>query len=438
MRDRDMTNGGGAGGWTLSGRGASAGVAALDRVTTQRHADGRWAALAVICLGVILSMTPWFSATAILPELKAHWQVSEAIASWLTNGVQLGFVTGALLSSLTGLPDLVRPNRLMAASALMAAALNLALLFAPGGTTAVVIRFFTGVALSGVYPPAMKLVTTWFVQGRGLALGLVIGGLTLGSAFPHLIRAATTSVDWQLVVVGTSAMSFMAAAIFQLLTRDGPFSYPRAEFRPSQIGKILRDRGIALATLGYFGHMWELYSMWGWFLAFSGAALAAHGVASESAASLVTFGVIACGVVGCILGGWLADRIGRTATTALMMAVSGSCALLIGWTFHGPLWLFIGVAAIWGISVIGDSAQFSAVVTEIGERSLVGTALAFQMGVGFALTVVCIQLTPMFAHWLGGWQWSFLLLVPGPLIGAAAMLKLRSLPESARIAQGRR
>ena len=438
MRDREMRDAGGAGGWAMSSSAVAAGAVTFNRATAQRNADGRWAALAVICMGVILSMTPWFSATAILPELKAHWHVSDALAAWLTNAVQLGFVTGALLSSLTGLPDLVRPHRLMAVSALLAAALNLALLIAPGGETAVLIRFLTGMALSGVYPPAMKLVTTWFVQGRGLALGLVIGGLTLGSAFPHLIRAATTSVNWQLVVVATSTMSFLAAVIFQVLTHEGPFSYPRAQFQPSQIGKILRNRGIALANLGYFGHMWELYAMWGWFLAFSGAALAAHGVESESAASLVTFGVIACGVVGCVLGGWLADRIGRTATTALMMGVSGSCALLIGWTFNGPLWLFIGVAALWGISVIGDSAQFSAVVTEIGERSLVCTALAFQMGVGFALTVVCIQLTPIFAHWMGGWQWAFLMLVPGPLIGATAMLILRRLPESARIAQGLR
>lgn len=400
--------------------------------------DVRWAALAVICTGVILSMTPWFSATAILPELKAHWHVTDTIASWLTNAVQLGFVTGALLSSLTGLPDIVRSHRLMAVSALLAAALNLALLIAPGGATAVLIRFLTGLAMAGVYPPAMKLVTTWFVQGRGLALGLVIGGLTLGSAFPHLIRAATASVNWQLVVVATSTMSFVAAVIFQVLTREGPFTYPRGQFDSAQIGKILRDRGIWLANLGYFGHMWELYSMWGWFLAFSGAALATHGVESESAASLVTFGVIACGVVGCVVGGWLSDRIGRTATTALMMGVSGSCALMIGWTFHGPLWLFVGVAALWGISVVGDSAQFSAVVTEICERCLVGTALAFQMGVGFTLTVVCIQLTPMFAHWIGGWQWAFLLLAPGPLIGMIAMLTLRKLPESERIAQGRR
>lgn len=401
-------------------------------------AEGSWPALAMICTGVILSMTPWFSATAILPELKAHWYVTESAAAWLTNAVQVGFVSGALLSSLTGLPDLVRPQRLMAAGALLAAASNMTLLIAPGTEVAIAARFLTGVALAGVYPPAMKLVTTWFRKGRGLALGLVIGGLTLGSAFPHLVRGITSDVKWQLVVITTSAMSLLAAIAFLTRTREGPFLYAEVPFQLSQVGKMLRSRGIALANLGYFGHMWELYAMWGWFLAFASEALAVHGVAPASAASLLTFGVIACGVVGCVLGGWLADRIGRTATTALMMGLSGSCAMLIGWTLHGPLWLFLAVAVLWGVTVVGDSAQFSAIVTEISDPNLVGAALAFQMGVGFALTVVCLQITPLFAHWLGGWQWAFVMLVPGPLVGTVAMLVLRRLPESVHIAQGRR
>jgi MFS family permease len=383
-------------------------------------------------------MTPWFSATAILPELRAHWHVTEAAASWLTNAVLIGFVSGALLSSLTGLQDRVRPQNLMAAGALLAAVMNLSLLFAAGTEAAIAARFFTGVALAGVYPAAIKLVTTWFETGRGLALGLVIGGLTVGSAFPHLVRGVTSEVSWQLVVVSTSAMSAIAAIAFFTHAREGPFDYEREPFQPSQFGKMLRNRGIALANLGYFGHMWEMYAMWSWFLVFGSEALAAHGIVGTSAGSLLTFGVISIGVAGCVLGGWLADRIGRTATTVLMMGLSGSCALLIGWTFHGPLWLFLAVAALWGLSVVGDSAQFSAIVTEISDQNQVGAALAFQMGVGFALTVVCVQLTPLFAHWLGGWQWAFVMLVPGPIIGMAAMLMLRRLPESVQLAQGRR
>jgi len=218
---------------------------------------------------------------------------------------------------------------------------------------------------------------------------------------------------------------------------EGPYSYSKAVFDPRQIGRVLSNRLVALANIGYFGHMWELYAMWGWFLAFARAYLEARGDDAPSA-SLITFFVIASGAIGCIAGGVLADRIGRTATTALMMSVSGVCAMLIGLTFHGPLWLFVALALVWGMSVIGDSAQFSAIVTEVGDPSLVGTALALQLGIGFALTVVAIWIMPAFADWIGGWQWAFVILAPGPVIGTWAMLSLRRMPEATKIAQGRR
>lgn len=399
---------------------------------------GRWSALAKICLGIIFAMTPWFSATAILPELRAHWNFTDALGAWMTNGVQIGFVVGALAASITNLPDLVPVRKLMASAAIVAGALNLALLIAPSAEIAVGLRFLTGIALALVYPPAMKLVTTWFIRGRGLALGLVIGGLTLGSAFPHLIHAATSSIDWRFVVMLTSGLSILAGLIFLFMVTEGPHSYAKAIFNPAQIGIILKDKGVALANLGYFGHMWELYAMWGWFLVFMRAALERNGMNIVSQASLITFVVVASGVIGCILGGWMADRIGRTATTAWMMGVSAICALVIGFFFTGPLWILIAVSIVWGISIIGDSAQFSAMVTEIADSRLVGTALAFQMGVGFALTVVSIQVLPYFAAWIGGWQWAFLFLVPGPIIGVIAMLVLRRMPVAEKIAHGLR
>ncbi|WP_312530536.1 MFS transporter [Paracoccus sp. (in: a-proteobacteria)] len=400
--------------------------------------SGRWAALGKICLGIIFAMTPWFSATAILPELRLHWEFTTFQAAMMTNGVQVGFVIGALASSFTGLPDIVPIRVLMASAAIAAGLLNLALLIAPGPEAAVFLRILTGIALALVYPPAMKLVTTWFIRGRGIALGLVIGGLTLGSAFPHLIHALTSSVDWRLVVSATSILSMIAGIIFILFVSDGPYSNPTVKFKPSQIGIIVRDKGVALANLGYFGHMWELYAMWGWFLVFMRAALEANGLAPIGQASVITFVVIASGAFGCVAGGWLADRIGRTATTVLMMIVSGLCAIVIGFAFDGPLWALIMISVIWGVSVIGDSAQFSAMVTEIADNRLIGTALAFQMGIGFALTVVSIQLLPTFVGWMGSWQWAFLFLVPGPLIGVIAMLALRRLPVARKIAQGLR
>lgn len=401
-----------------------------------QHASGsRWFTLAILCLAIVLSMTTWFSATAIVPELRNVWSLDDGTVAWLTNAVQIGFVVGALGASFFNLPDIVAPRILMSASAALAAAANLALLVAPTAETAIALRFITGLALAGVYPPALKLISTWFVQARGLALGCVIAALTLGSAFPHLLRALTNDLNWKIVVSSTSAMTVVGALLMARFAVEGPHPFGRATFDPRKIGQVLRDRAVMLANVGYFGHMWELYAMWGWFLAFTQATLHARGLMTPSA-SIITFVVIASGTVGCVLGGFMADRIGRTATTSIMMTISGLCALLIGFAFNAPLWVFILVSIIWGISVIGDSAQFAAIVTEVGESQFVGTALALQLGLGFALTVVAIRVMPILVDYLGGWQWAFIVLVPGPFIGTLAMLALRRLPQAVKISGG--
>jgi MFS family permease len=396
-----------------------------------------WRTLAILTLAIVLSMTTWFSATAILPEVSAYWHLNAGERTWMTNGVQLGFVVGALGLSLVNLPDIAPLRLLMAAAALLAAIANAALLLAPGPAAAIACRILTGLALAGVYPPALKLVATWFERGRGLAMGCIIGGLTLGSAFPHLLRALTGSFDWHIVVAAASGLTAIGALLFLLFASDGPYPFSRATFDPRQLGRVIGNRGVALANLGYFGHMWELYAMWGWFLAFASATVAAAPPWPPAKVSALAFVVIAIGIVGAIAGGFLADRIGRTATTALMMALSGLCAVAIGFAAEGPFIVFLIVALLWGLSVIADSAQFSAMTTEVSEPNLVGTALAFQLGIGFALTMVSLWLVPVVAGAIG-WRFTFLVLVPGPLIGVVAMLILRRLPEAARIAQGRR
>lgn len=398
----------------------------------------RWRVLSLLCLAVVLSLTTWFSATAILPELKQELALGPGAEAWLTNGVQVGFVIGALSASLVNLPDLVRLSRLMAAAAMVAALANASLLFHPDPGGAIAARIVTGAALAGVYPPALKLVATWFTRDRGLALGAVIGALTIGSALPHLFRAASDALDWRPVVAAASLATAIGALLFLLFAREGPYPFGKAVFEPARIGQVFREKPLLLANLGYLGHMWELYAMWAWLLAYTRAAFEAQAIGTAAAASLSTFFVVASGMLGCLLGGYLSDRIGRTATTAGMMIVSGSCALLMGFLFTGPLWLFMLVAFVWGISVIGDSAQFSAAITELADRRFVGTALSVQLGAGFALTVLAIWLTPHFADLIGGWRWAFLLLVPGPLLGAVAMLWLRNLPESVNMAGGLR
>jgi MFS family permease len=388
--------------------------------------------LGLICTGVVLCMTTWFSATAITPELVQLWHLSAGQVSWLTNAVQLGFVTGALLSSFVSLPDLVSLRKLMGVSALVAALANVCLLWVPSIHWLLVARFVTGVALAGVYPPALKLASTWFVRGRGTALGLIIAALTLGSAFPHLVRYLTDRVDWQAVVMAASACTLGGGALMLLFAREGPFPFSKAVFNPRYVGVVLRNRPLALANLGYFGHMWELYAMWGWFLAYVRAAAPRLGLTGGRAASLVTFVVIASGIVGAVLGGVLADRTSRTFAAGLMMGLSGLCALAIGVVFNGPVWLFFLVAVLWGVTVIGDSAQFSAMATELSDPSYVGTALALQLGLGFALTLVSIRMTPVIAAHIG-WRWSFLPLAAGPAVGVAAMVLLRRVSPAKRV-----
>ncbi|CDX23636.1 Major facilitator transporter [Mesorhizobium sp. ORS 3324] len=392
--------------------------------------------LGLLCLAVVLSLTTWFSATAITPELRAAWRLSGPIDIWLTNGVQIGFVAGALAASVVNLPDIVRLNRLMAISALVAAAANASLLMQPAPAGAVAARMLNGVALAGVYPPALKLVSTWFARGRGLALGALVGALTLGSSLPHLLRALAGSFDWQLVVLGATAAALVGSALFWF-AREGPYPFGKAVFEPRRIGAIFRDRALMLANIGYLGHMWELYAMWAWLIAYVRASLEAQQRPSPALASLLTFLAIGAGTGGCLLGGVLSDRFGRSLTTAGMMMVSGLCALTIGFVFDGPLWLLGLVIVVWGVSVIGDSAQFSAAVTELADRRFVGTALSVQFGSGFGLTVLAIWLLPHVADWLG-WRWAFLMLAPGPFAGMAAMLVLRRLPAAARMAGGKR
>lgn len=405
----------------------------------QENADSlRWRVLTLLSIAVVLSLTTWFSATAITPELKREWNLSSFALAWLTNGVQIGFVCGALAASLVNLPDIVRLRWLMAFSSLLAAAANASLLLDHGPVGAITARVITGFSLAGVYPPALKLVSTWFNRDRGLALGAVIGALTLGSSMPHLFRSLSGAVDWRFVVKTSTAATLAGAALFGLFAREGPYPFGRAVFDPRQAGAVFRDRNLLLANLGYFGHMWELYAMWAWLLAYVSEALGVQHLSAGGRASFVTFFAIAAGAFGCILGGILSDRIGRTWTTAGMMIASGACACAIGFTFTGPAWLFLSVLVIWGVSVIGDSAQFSAAVTELADQSFVGTALSVQLGIGFALTVVAIWILPQAATVLGSWRWAFLVVVPGPIIGASAMLALRKSPASARLANGRR
>lgn len=277
-------------------------------------------------------------------------------------------------------------------------------------------------------------MATWFGRDRGVALGILVGAIALGQAMPHLINGLG-GLDWRVVIYTTSALTLAGGSITALAVREGPFPFPKATFDPTQAWRVFANRGVRLASFGYFGHMWELFAMYAWFLLFFSEALRVRGVMVGSAAAYATFAVIAVGALGCWIGGILGDRWGRTRTTALMMGISGSCCLLVGLLFGSPTWLLLLVGLVWGFTVVADSAQFSAMVTELADQSYVGTALTVQLAVGFILTVATIWLIPLAADTLG-WRWVFVLLAPGPALGVVAMLRLKSLPESTRLAGG--
>ena len=361
-------------------------------------------------------MSTWFSASAVLPQLREEWQLGSTGGAWLTIAVQLGFVAGALLSSLLNLADVRSARTVIVAGSLGAAAANLGLLAVSSAAGAIPLRFLTGAFLAGVYPPALKLMATWFVRGRGTALGVLVGALSVGSAAPHLVNGLG-GLDWRLVVLVTSALTAAGGAVVLAGVRDGPYAFPRGVFDPRQAGLVFRNRAVRLASLGYFGHMWELYAAWTWFVVFAGDELFSDG----ADASFAAFAMIAAGGAGCVAGGLAGDRVGRAETAIACLVASGLCAALVGFL---PAGAALAVALVWGFTVVADSAQFSTLVTEHADQAYVGTALTLQLAVGFTLTVATIWLVP-YAVDGAGWGAAFALLAVGPALGVAAMLRLR-------------
>ncbi len=394
--------------------------------------------LALISICLIGALGTWFSATVILPELTLRTQLGESQQVWLTNAVQLGFVLGAVLIAFFNISDSMSLTVLIALSCALAALANLLLLWTDTPFGIITLRLITGAALSGVYPPVVKLIATWFQKGRGIAMGIIIGALTVGSAMPHLFRAIAAEANWMFVIWASSLTTFLAGLIFLFFMSEGPFAFARTRFDPLQIIQVLRSKPLTLVNIGYVGHMWELYAMWAWILTFARYSEKSFEVSPFGTPEYFSFFIISVGAIGCVIAGRLSDVYGRCYTTAILMLVSGVCAFSIGFLVDISPLLFTAVALLWGMTIVADSGQFSTAVTELSEPHLVGTALTFQMALGFGVTVIAVWLVPIAAQWLGSFRWAFLFLVPGPFIGAIAMLSLRQRPEAEKLALGKR
>jgi MFS family permease len=389
-------------------------------MTTTRQT--RWQ-LGVLSVAIVLSMAPWFAATVVAVPMASELSLTAREVSWLTLAVQFGFVLGSLTSAVFVLSDRFRPRHLAALSSLIAAGATAAIaVFPVTGWQAIALRLLTGASLACVYPPGMKIAVGWTQRYRGTAIGILVGAVSVGSAAPHLLRAGWDIGEWRPVLLMSAASAAAGCLLFALAVREGPYQAASAPFDPRAIGRVLRERDVRLATGGYLGHMWELFAMWstiGIFLADTGLR---HDV-SPFWAPVFAFLVIAAGGIGCVVAGIRADQIGRARVTIIAMAISGACSLVIGPLAQWSYSLTIILALIWGISVVADSAQFSAYVAEVAPREYVGTALTVQTASGFLLTMLTIHLVPGWAsRW--GWEVAYMPLAIGPFLGILAMSRL--------------
>jgi MFS family permease len=391
----------------------------------------RWRMLALLALAEVLGMCAWFAGNAVAPSLASAWGLNASEVGGLTTAVQLGFVLGTAVIALANLADIIPARVLFAVCALLAGAANAALLVAQGYTFALFTRFATGACLAGVYPPAMKMAATWFRARRGLAVGTVVGALTVGKALPYLLKSFPELTATH-IVLSASAATVIAAAFVWLTYHDGPYAFPSPRFSWTLVRDVLHGRRYRLALGGYLGHMAELYSYWTWIPAFLAASAMARTGTTATWVNALAFATVAIGGAGCVWGGLAADRMGRARLTIVAMAASGACALLVAASFGASWFIMAPLALAWGFFVIADSAQFSVLVTESVPPHAVGTALTLQTSLGFLLTTITIQLVPPIVD-VAGWRSAFAMLAIGPVLGIVSIARLmRERAEPAR------
>lgn len=377
-----------------------------------------------VSLAVLFASSTWLSGTAATPALQLAWNLSDAQSAWLTISVQLGFIAGTFLYALLNLADVFNARQVFFISALLGAAFNLGFaLLSDGLSLALVFRFLTGATLAGVYPVAMKIVVSWFQSGLGWRLGVMVGALTMGTASPYLIQYVGASTHWRALVTAASVAAVLGALLMLIFVKNGPFIAQKAAFNAKMMLKIFAHKAFRLTAFGYFGHMWELYAFWSLIVLYLESSIQQGWPQWRPLLPLMIFLIIGMGALGCVLGGWVSRRLGERKVALISLLISAAMCAVSGFAFHWPPVFLLPYLLIWGFFVISDSPQFSALAARFAPPEYTGTALTVQNGIGFAMTVVSIQLLPWLATWVQ-WQWAFTFLIIGPLVGSFSMHKL--------------
>ncbi len=384
-------------------------------------------ALALVSTAVFLTSSTWFSGTAAAPDLIHSWGLSSTESAWLTISVQLGFIAGTFLYAFFNLADVFNPRRVFFVSAVLGAGFNAAFaLIADGLPTAFAFRALTGVTLAGIYPVGMKLVASWFRSQLGWRLGILVGALTLGTAFPYLIQTLGSQFDWRTLAGTASILAVSGGFLVLMALPDGPFLKARAPFDARMLWRVFAHLPFRRTAFGYFGHMWELYAFWSMIIFYLGARFQGDDLSTGTGLSVLAFLIIGTGALGCILGGWISRRIGEKKLAKFSLMVSCILCFSSGVVYELNSGLLVALLLIWGFFVVSDSPQFSALAVRYCPSQYTGTALTVQNGLGFAITVISIQLTPWMAEILG-WRWALTFLGLGPLIG---LYFVQQLPEN--------
>ncbi len=379
--------------------------------------------LPVIVFSQFAGTSLWFAGNAVVPELIEELNLLEMFVGFITMAVQSGFIIGTLVFAVLSIADRFSPVKVFLVCSVFGALANFLTIYSSNFTEVMFARVFTGFFLAGIYPVGMKIASDWHKEGLGKALGYLVGALVLGTAFPHFLKYLGSDLPWRFVITGTSVLSITGGLALFFSVADGPYRVKRSSFKPSMFFSLFKNSNFRSAAFGYFGHMWELYTFW----AFVPTLLAFYLISNSQiqiSIPLWSFLIIGVGGISCVIGGYFSLNRGSKFVSQVSLTLSGLCSVLIPFLFNAPVWVFIGILLIWGIFVIPDSPQFSTLVAQSTDSSYIATGLTIVNSIGFAITIVSIQLVNlMWAHFQD--PLVFLVIFIGPLCGLFAISRYK-------------